>query len=170
MAQIVEGVFDGRGLQIGIVVSRFNEFITKLLLEGTLNELRRSGVSESAITVVWVPGAYEIPLVASELSESGKLNGLIVLGCIVRGETSHYEHMTQSVSDEIQKVSIHHKIPVGFGILTVENMEQAMSRAGGKMGNRGRDAARTTLEMVHVLEGVRELGRKEQLIRDSFSF
>ena len=154
MAQVIEGNYSGKGLKFGIVVSRFNEFVTKALLDGALNELRRSGVSDTAIKVIWVPGAYEIPLACQNLSRSEDCDGLIALGTIIRGETTHYEHMAQSVSDSIQHISLEENVPIGFGVLTVENMAQAIDRSGGKHGNKGRDAARSALEMVQVLKQV----------------
>ncbi len=150
MAQIIEGSHSGVGLRIGIVVSRFNEWITKAMLDGALNELRRLGVSDADIQVVWVPGAYEIPLAAQTLCESKKIHALVAIGCIVRGETSHYEQLAQSLSNGILKVALEQKMPIGFGVLTVENMAQAIDRAGGKHGNKGRDAAKSAVEMVQV--------------------
>ena len=152
MAQIVEGNYSGKDLKFGIVVSRFNEWVTKSLLEGALNELRRSGASDSGIKVVWVPGAYEIPLACQMLCQSEKPDAILALGCIIRGETTHYEHMAQSVSDGIQKMALEFMIPIGFGVITAENTAQAIDRSGGKHGNKGRDAARSALEMVHVLK------------------
>ena len=163
MAQIIEGNYSGKNLRFGIVVSRFNEFVTKALLEGALNELRRSGASDSAIQVVWVPGAYEIPLAAQALCQSEKPDAFLALGCIIRGETTHYEHMAQSVSDGIQKIALQYQIPIGFGVITAENTAQAVDRAGGKHGNKGRDAAKSALEMIHVLKQL-EGKSKEQII------
>jgi 6,7-dimethyl-8-ribityllumazine synthase len=156
MAEVIEGHYSGKNLRLGIVVSRFNEYVTKSLLEGALNELRRSGVSDSAIQVVWVPGAYEIPLAIQTLYKSEKLDAILALGCIIRGETSHYEHLAQTVGDGIQKMALEHQIPVGFGVITAENSAQAIDRAGGKHGNKGREAARSALEMVHVLKQLKE--------------
>ncbi len=150
MANIIEGLHSGAGLRIGIVVSRFNEWITKAMLDGALNELRRLGVSDTDIQVVWVPGAFEIPLAAQTLCESKKIHALVAIGCIIRGETSHYEQLAQSLSDGILKVVLEQKMPIGFGVLTVENMAQAIDRAGGKHGNKGRDAAKSAVEMVQV--------------------
>ena len=148
MAEIVEGIHSGKNLRVGIVVSRFNEFVTKAMLEGAVNELRRSGISDTAIHVVWVPGAFEIAFACQALCRSKELDALVVIGCIIRGETSHYEHLAQSVCNGIQQVALEQHIPIGFGVITVENMAQAMDRSGGKQGNKGRDAARSAVEMA----------------------
>ena len=154
MANLFEGTYSPAGLRFGIAVSRFNEFITKPMLEGALNELRRAGVPETLIHVVWVPGAYELPQAAQRMLETQKLDALIVIGCIIRGETTHYEHIAQSVSDTIQKIAVEGRVPIGFGVLTVENLEQAMNRAGSKQGNKGRDAARSALEMARLFQAL----------------
>ncbi len=169
MAEVIEGKISGAGLKLGIVVSRFNEWITKTMLDGALNELRRAGVSDADIQVVWVPGAYEIPLACQSLCESQKIDALITIGCIIRGETTHYEHIAQSVTDGILKVTLDNKMPIGFGIITVENMEQAMDRAGGKSGNKGRDAAKSAIEMAQVkmvLKNKKEMNLNELIERE----
>ncbi len=150
MATVIEGQFSGAGLKIGIVVSRFNELITKAMLDGALNELRRMNVSDSDIHVVWVSGAYEIPFACQTLCESKQINALVTIGCIIRGETTHYEHIAQSISDGLIKVALEQRMPLGFGVITVENMAQAMDRSGGKHGNKGRDAARSAVEMAQI--------------------
>lgn len=165
MAHVIEGNYSGKSLRFGIVVSRFNEFVTKALLEGALNELRRSGTSDSDIKVIWVSGAYEIPLACQTLCESQKPDAILALGCIIRGETTHYEHMAQSVSDGIQKMALEHRIPIGFGVITAENTAQAIDRSGGKYGNKGRDAARSALEMVQVLKQLEGKSFKELMGR-----
>ncbi len=165
MAEIIEGNYSGQGLCFGIVVSRFNEWVTKSMLEGALNELRRAGVSDTAIHVVWVPGAYEIPLACQALCRSKEIDAFIVIGCVIRGETSHYEHLAQSVCDGVQKVALEESIPVGFGIITVENMSQAMDRAGGKHGNKGREAARSALEMAQIVRALKTGRQKENRIK-----
>ena len=169
MANIIEGLHSGAGLRIGIVVSRFNEWITKAMLDGALNELRRLGVSDTDIQVVWVPGAFEIPLAAQTLCESKKIHALVAIGCIIRGETSHYEQLAQSLSDGILKVALEQKMPIGFGVLTVESMAQAIERAGGKHGNKGRDAAKSAVEMVQVaaaLKNDKEIHFKKLIERE----
>ena len=169
MANIIEGHFSGKDFRVGIVVSRFNELITKAMLDGALNELRRMGVSDSFLYVVWVPGAYEIPFACQTLCESKKIDALVALGCIIRGETTHYEHIAQSVSDGLMKVALEQRIPLGFGVITVENMAQAMDRSGGKQGNKGRDAARSAIEMAQIktaLNHDREKQFKELIERE----
>jgi len=167
MAHVIEGNYSGKNLRFGIVVSRFNEFVTKALLEGALNELRRSGVLDTAIKVVWVPGAYEIPLACLALCQSEKPDAFLALGCIIRGETTHYEHMAQSVSDGIQKIALEYCVPIGFGVITAENTAQAIDRAGGKHGHKGRDAAKSALEMIQVLKQLEGKSFKE-LIEQQF--
>ncbi len=166
MAQIIEGKYSAEGLRFGIVVSRFNEFVTKDMLEGALNELRRFGVSDTALKVVWVPGAYEIPFACQTLCQPKELDALIAIGCIIRGETSHYEHIAQSVCDGIQKVALEQNIPIGFGVITVENMAQAVDRAGGKQGNKGRDAARSAIEMVQLVRELKSEPERESALKE----
>lgn len=166
MAHVTEGNYSGEALKIGIVVSRFNEFITKAMLDSALNELRRLNVSDTQIHVVWVPGAFELPFGCQTLLQSKNLDALIVIGCIIRGETSHYEHLAQSVFDGIQKVALEQSIPIGFGVLTVENMAQAIERAGGKHGNKGRDAARSAVEMAHLIHTLTEGGERETALKN----
>jgi len=165
MAEIIEGKYSAEGLRFGIVVSRFNEFVTKDMLEGALNELRRFGVSDTAIKVIWVPGAYEIPFACQTLCQTNELDALITIGCIIRGETSHYEHIAQSVCDGIQKVTLEQTIPIGFGVITVENMAQAVDRAGGKQGNKGRDAARSAVEMVQLIRELKPGSERETALK-----
>ena len=167
MAEVIEGIHSGHGLKVGVVVSRFNEFVTKSMLEGALNELRRAGVSDADIHVVWVPGAFEIPFACQNLYESKSPDALIALGCIIRGETSHYEHLAQSVFDGVQKVALDKNVPIGFGVITVENLSQAVDRSGGKQGNKGRDSARSALELVGVLRKLDNHSERERVLKDS---
>ena len=166
MPHIIEGSYQGKGLKIGVVVSRFNELITKAMLEGALNELRRIGVSESDLHVIWVPGAYEIPFACQSLIQSKSPDALVAIGCIIRGETSHYEHIAQGVVDGIQKVVLAFKIPIGLGVITVENLGQAMERSGGKQGNKGRDAAKSAVEMVQVMHQLENRQDKEIRLKE----
>ncbi len=166
MAHVKEGGLIGSGKRFGIIVSRFNEQITKPLLEGALNFLRRTGVSESDIEVVWVPGAFEIPLALKTLADSNQFHAFVALGCIVRGETSNYEHIAQSTTDQIARVSIDYRIPVGFGVLTVDSFEQAVNRAGGKFGNKGREAAESALEMANLISQF-EKPESEKVLKSS---
>ena len=151
MAHIIEGGLSGKGKRVGIVVSRFNESITKMLLDGALNFLRRAGVLESDLEVVWVPGSFEIPLALKALAVRKDFDALIAIGCIIRGETSNYEHISQAVTDGVSRVGLDHGVPIGFAVLTVESFEQAASRSGGKFGNKGREAAESALETANVV-------------------
>ncbi|MDF2940794.1 MAG: ribH [Gammaproteobacteria bacterium] len=137
---------------IAIVVSRFNEDITGALLDGAVNQLKESGLSEHQITVVKVPGAVEIPLIAQELAKLKKYQAIIALGAVIRGETSHYDYVCEQVSQGCQKVMLEQSIPVVFGILTTENEEQAWDRLGGKHGHKGRESAEVAIEMISILK------------------
>lgn len=141
-------------IRIGIVVARFNEFITSKLLSGALDTLVRHNVSEDDIAVAWVPGAFEIPVVASRMAKSGKYDALICLGAVIRGSTSHYEYVCSEVSKGIAQISLQNDIPVMFGVLTTENIEQAIERAGSKSGNKGSECAAGAIEMVNLLRQI----------------
>lgn len=153
--QTVEGNITAEGLRIGIVVSRWNEFITRPLLEGALDALRRHGGTEDAVTVVWVPGSFEIPVAIQALAKSGKFDGLVALGCIIRGATSHYDHIASAVTSGLSSVALETGLPVSFGVITVESIEQAIERAGSKAGNKGAEAALVAVEMAQVLRQFR---------------
>ena len=148
--KILEGQLLAEGLKIGIVVSRFNEFITSKLLSGAEDTLRRHGANEDDITVAWVPGAFEIPLVAKKMAKSGKYDGIICLGAVIRGATSHYDYVCNEVSKGVALVNMETEVPTAFGVLTTENIEQAVERAGTKAGNKGSDAAMAVIEMVNL--------------------
>ncbi len=150
-----EGKLVSKGIKIGIVAARFNEFITSKLLDGALDGLRRHDVRDEDIHVAWVPGAFEIPLIASKMSKSGKYDAIICLGAVIRGSTSHYDYVCNEVSKGIAAISLDSGIPVMFGVLTTENIEQAIERAGTKAGNKGYDCAMGAIEMVNL---VHELG------------
>ena len=150
-----EGKLVSNGLKIGIVAARFNELITSKLLDGALDGLRRHDVRDEDIHVAWVPGAFEIPLIASKMSKSGKYDAIICLGAVIRGSTSHYDYVCNEVSKGIASISLDSGIPVMFGVLTTENIEQAIERAGTKAGNKGYDCAMSAIEMVNL---VHELG------------
>ena len=139
--KILEGQLLAEGLKIGIVVSRFNEFITSKLLSGAEDTLRRHGANGDDITVAWVPGAFEIPLIAKKMAKSGKYDGIIALGAVIRGATSHYDYVCNEVSKGIALVNMETEVPTAFGVVTTENIEQAVERAGTKAGNKGSDAA-----------------------------
>ena len=161
MAYVREGELIGTGKRFGIVVSRFNENVTKQLLEGALNYLRRSGVSEANIDVAWVPGSFEIPLALKAFADTQKFHALLALGCIIRGETSNYEHIAQATTDQIAKMMVENTLPIGFGVLTVDSFEQAIQRAGGKYGNKGREAAESALEMANLIAQFEKSGTRE---------
>ena len=158
--QVLEGQLSATGLKIGIVVSRFNDFITKALLEGAIDAIKRHGGSESEIMVAWVPGAYEIPLAVKAMTNSGKFDGVVALGCVIRGATSHYDHIASAVTSGISSVSLESGIPVAFGVITVESIEQAIERAGSKAGNKGAEAAMTVVEMANLLKQIKGLSER----------
>ncbi|MDY3117943.1 MAG: 6,7-dimethyl-8-ribityllumazine synthase [Peptoniphilus sp.] len=150
--RIMEGMLRGEGKTFAIVVSRFNDFITSKLVEGALDCLTRHGVKDDDLSLVKVPGAFEIPLAAQKLAQSGNYDGIICLGAVIRGATTHYDYVCNEVSKGIAKVSLDTNVPVGFGIVTTENIEQAIERAGTKSGNKGYDTAMSVLEMVDLFE------------------
>jgi len=152
MAKILQGNFNGEGKRIGIVVSRFNEFITSKLLGGALDALSRHGVKEEDITVAWAPGAFELPLVAKHIAQSGNYNAVLALGCVIRGATPHFDYVAAEAAKGIGHVMLDTGVPVMFGILTTDSIEQAIERAGTKSGNKGADAAMGALEMANLLE------------------
>lgn len=147
----VEGKMTGKGMKVGIVAARFNEFITSKLLGGALDMLRRHEVAEEDITTAWVPGAFEIPVIAKKMAESGKYDAVICLGAVIRGSTSHYDYVCNEVSEGIAQVSMGNGLPVMFGVLTCENIEQAIERAGTKAGNKGAECANGAIEMVNLM-------------------
>jgi 6,7-dimethyl-8-ribityllumazine synthase len=149
---IIEGQLLAGSASFGIVVSRFNDLITRRLLEGAVDTLRRHGADESKITVVWVPGSFEIPLVADRLAKSGKHSAVLCLGCVIQGQTTHHEYINHQVAAGILKSGLKSGVPVLFGVLTCETLEQALDRAGGKVGNKGSEAALAAIEMVSVLK------------------
>ena len=149
--KIYEGKLVSKDVRIGIVVARFNEFITSKLLGGAIDTLKRHDVNEAAIDVAWVPGAFEIPLIASKMAKSGKYDAVICLGAIIRGSTSHYDLVCNEAAKGIAQVSLQSDIPVMFGVITTENIEQAIERAGSKAGNKGYDCALSAIEMVNML-------------------
>jgi 6,7-dimethyl-8-ribityllumazine synthase len=156
MAKVIEGTVDARGMKIGVIVSRFNNFITVKLLQGALEGLKTHGGADDDLTVVHVPGAFEIPIVAARMSASGKFDALVCLGAVIRGDTSHFEYVCDAVTHGISKAVWEYRIPIGFGVLTTDNVQQAMERSGVKDANKGYEAALTAIEMVNVL---RQLAR-----------
>lgn len=150
--KIVEGELQGNGQKLGIVLGRFNSFIGDALLGGALDVLKRNGVKEKDITVAHVPGAFEIPLVAKKMAESGEFDGVITLGAVIRGSTPHFDYVAGECAKGLNSVQLDTGVPVGFGVLTVDTIEQAIERAGTKAGNKGAEAAMTVVEMVNVLK------------------
>lgn len=153
-----EGKLLAEGLKFGLVASRFNEMIVRRLLGGALDTLKRHGATEESIEVAWVPGGFELPLVASKLAESGRYDAVICLGAIIRGATPHFEYVAAEVAKGIAQVSLKTGLPVIYGVVTADTIEQAVERAGTKAGNRGADAAQAAIEMVNLL---RELPKKK---------
>ena len=151
MVNTYEGLLTVSEEKFCIVISRFNEFIGSKLLAGAIDELKRHGVDENNIDVVWCPGAFEIPLVAKKCAKSGNYNAIITLGAVIKGSTSHYDYVCAEVSKGVASVSLETNIPVIFGVLTTDNIEQAIERAGTKAGNKGSDAAKSAIEMANLM-------------------
>ena len=150
----IEGGYQGEGLAVCIIASRFNEFITAKLIEGALDGLTRHGVDPGKISVVRVPGSFEIPAVAGRLADSGKYDAIMCLGTVIRGETPHFDYVAAEVSKGVAQVAMRAKVPVVFGVLTTENVNQAVDRAGTKAGNKGFDAALSALEMANLFKAL----------------
>ena len=154
MAKVIEGKLSAKGLKFGLVVSRFNDFINKRLMDGALDALNRHGAEDKNILIIKVPGSFEIPLMAKKLADSGNYDAVICLGAVIRGATPHFEYISAEVTKGIAQVALDTGVPVSFGILTTDNIEQAIERAGTKSGNKGWDAAISAIEMVNVLNSV----------------
>ena len=152
--KIYEGKLVSEGIRVGIVAARFNEFIVSKLLSGCEDGLLRHGVRSEDITVAWVPGAFEIPLAAQAMAKSGKYDAVIALGAVIRGATSHYDYVCAEVSKGVANVSLNTGVPVLFGVLTTDTIEQAIERAGTKAGNKGAECAQGAIEMVNLLRGM----------------
>lgn len=152
---ILEGKVVAEGMKVGIVVARFNEFITSKLLSGAIDGLVRHDVKEDDVDVAWVPGAFEIPLVASKMAKSRKYDAVICLGAVIRGSTSHYDYVCNEVSKGIAAVSMENDIPIMFGVITTENIEQAIERSGSKAGNKGYECALGAIEMVNLIRKIK---------------
>lgn len=152
--RVIEGVYSGEGLKIGIIASRFNEFITSKLVSGAEDCLTRHGVADDDISVAWVPGAFEIPVIAKKMASSGKYDAVICVGAVIRGATSHYDYVCAEVSKGIAAVSLESGKPVLFGILTTDTIEQSIERAGTKAGNKGTDCAMSALEMINLMKNI----------------
>ena len=154
-SRVIDPPLDGEGLRVSIAAARFNEFFVSHLLEACQRELRRHGVAESDQTIAWVPGSFELPVAARDLIEAEQPDVVICLGCIIRGETTHYDHVAQESARGIAQVALNSRTPVIYGIVTAETVEQAINRCGGKFGNRGGDAALAAIAMARSLEQIR---------------
>jgi 6,7-dimethyl-8-ribityllumazine synthase len=154
MANIIEGMLTVNNEKFCIVIARFNEFIGSKLLSGAIDELMRHGVKQENIDVIWVPGAFEIPLVSKKAAKTGKYSAIITLGAVIKGSTSHYDYVCAEVSKGVASVGLESGIPVIFGVLTCDNIEQAIERAGTKAGNKGSDAAKSAIEMSNLLSKI----------------
>lgn len=151
---VYEGKVVAKDIKVGIVAARFNEFIVSKLVSGAMDGLTRHDVKEEDVDIAWVPGAFEIPLIASKMAKSGKYDAVICLGAVIRGATSHYDYVCNEVSKGIASISLDSGIPVMFGVVTTENIEQAIERAGTKAGNKGYDCALGAIEMVNLIRGI----------------
>ena len=149
-----EGKFDGRDVKIAIVAGRFNEFITSKLVGGALDVLKRNDVSEENIDIAWVPGAFEIPLIAKKLANTQKYDAIITLGAVIKGSTPHFDYVCAEVSKGVAQISLQSELPVIFGVLTTNNIEEAIVRAGTKAGNKGADAAFSAIEMINLIKEI----------------
>lgn len=154
MSTTYEGNLNGENLKIGVIVGRFNEFISSKLLEGALDGLKRHGVNDDDIEIAWVPGAYEIPLTAKKMANGGKYDGVICLGAVIRGDTPHFDYVASEVAKGVAKIGLDTETPVIFGVLTTDTIEQAIERAGTKAGNKGFDAASNVIEMADLLNQI----------------
>jgi 6,7-dimethyl-8-ribityllumazine synthase len=151
----IEGTLDGKGLRVGIVCARFNEFIVDSLLDGALRGLRRHGVDDGDVDVAWVPGAYEIPLAAQVMATSGRYDAVVTIGAVIRGATAHFEYVAGPCASTLASIQVHTGVPVMFGVLTVDTIEQAIERAGTKAGNKGEEVAVGAIEMARLLAALR---------------
>ncbi|MCL6646220.1 MAG: 6,7-dimethyl-8-ribityllumazine synthase [Dehalococcoidia bacterium] len=150
MSRVLEGALEGAGLRVCVVVSRWNEFVTRRLLEGAEKVLRERGVADGDVTVAWVPGAFELPTAAKWAAASGRYHAVVCLGAVIRGETAHFEYVAGGAAEGIRQVAQETGVPVIFGVLTVDTVEQALSRAGGKDGHKGEEAALAAIEMANL--------------------
>jgi 6,7-dimethyl-8-ribityllumazine synthase len=156
MAKLIEGKISAQGLKIGIVVSRYNNFVTEKLVAGALDAIQSHGGSEADVIIARVPGAFEIPLIAKKMAASGKYDALVCLGAVIRGDTPHFDYVCEAVTRELGKAIWDYELPIGFGVLTTDNVQQALDRTGNKDANKGYEAALTAIEMV---DAIRQLPR-----------
>ncbi|MBK9343158.1 MAG: 6,7-dimethyl-8-ribityllumazine synthase [Dehalococcoidia bacterium] len=147
---VIEGALDGAGLRVCIVVARWNEFVTRKLLDGAESALQHRGIAKDDVTVAWVPGAFEVPTAANWAARSGRFDAVICIGAVIRGDTAHFEYVAGGATEGIGRIALETGVPVIFGVLTVDNVEQAMSRAGGKDGHKGEEAAQAAIEMANL--------------------
>jgi len=154
MVRVIRGKMDATGMRFGLVVSQFNSLITERLQAGAIDALCRQGVREEDIMVVQVPGAFDIPLFAKKMAASGRYDALVCLGAVIKGETPHFDYISAAMTQGIKEVMLAHGLPVTFGVLTTESMEQALDRAGGKAGNKGAEAALAAVEMLNTLRAI----------------
>ncbi len=162
MAKVLEGNLLGAGLKFGVVISRFNEFISQKLLDGARDAFARHGVNPDAVDIAWTPGSFEAPLVALKLAQTGSYDAVVCLGAIIKGGTPHFEYVASELSKGIARVSLDTGLPVINGVITAENLEQAIERAGTKMGNKGFDAAVAAIEMANLIKGINKPGRRSK--------
>jgi 6,7-dimethyl-8-ribityllumazine synthase len=155
---VYEGRLGGEGMRVAVAASRFNELVTDRLVAGARDALLRHGVDEGSVTLVWAPGAFELPLVAQRLAESGDVDAVVCVGAVIRGSTDHYEHVASQSAAGLTRVALDTGVPVVFGVLTTETTEQALERAGGKLGNKGFEAAATAIEMADLLRQLPKSG------------
>ena len=160
MSKVLSAKLDASGLRFALVVSRFNELVTSRLLGGARDVLLRHNATEEHLAEVWVPGAWELPLAAKALAKSGRYDAIIAMGCVIRGQTSHHIHIGGEAARGLARVSLDSNVPVGFGVLTTDTLEQAIERAGSKGGNKGADAALSALEMVNLLRDIGSSSRE----------
>jgi len=158
--QTVQGMLTADGISFGIVVSRFNSLVTRHLLEGAIDCLTRHGAADAGITVVHCPGSFEIPQVALQLARSGKVDAVICLGCVIRGETPHFDYIASEVTKGVAQIALETGVPTAYGVLTTENLEQALERAGAKSGNKGWEAALTAIELVQLNKKISSARKK----------
>ncbi|HEY2704463.1 MAG TPA: 6,7-dimethyl-8-ribityllumazine synthase [Candidatus Dormibacteraeota bacterium] len=160
---VIAGKLDATGMRVAIVVARFNDFVAQRLLEGSVDALVRHGAAEDDITVVWVPGSFEIPLAAQEIADQARVDAIVCLGVVIRGETPHFDFVAGEASRGVGGIGMRARIPTAFGIVTTETLEQAIDRAGGKHGNKGADAALAAVEMVSLLRTLRTAAPKRRV-------
>lgn len=154
MGKVFEGRYDARGRRVAVVASRFNEFFTRELVAGAMDGFRRHGVPEDSVDVAWVPGSFELPLAAKRLAHSGRYGAVVCVGCLIQGDTPHFHYIAGEVTKGVAQVAMESGVPVVFGVITAETLEQAIERAGTKAGNKGFDAAMTALEMIDLFAAI----------------